>query len=626
MSEKPKLNRKRSRDEYESSSGSDSDSDSDSDSEYESGSDSEDEGVVYKKFMVLVSVVLHGGGYKFEKKNDQCIRSVIDDAFTTISDNEISDNINIIRNTIPFHVYMSTEDIHEVVDNYMFYLRDYSKLMRKSDETLIHYENKKIKYTRGKKKLPKIEHVYQEKDRSPYSSPEKVFYLVSQKFHKNEVFFNEILQTELMKRKFDEDPEFWIKVSVFGKQDGLDIWEEIDAKKEKYKLLSKREKGGLFDEFKGEKEITLKNFMIKFQPIIKNHANQYMTSLLGSDEYNHFDINNIEEYKYVFHTCSPPNVMTKDMKNQGIRQGPRLSQGQLCRLNWQTVFLNMLIYAGRIFVYHKGLDNRSKDYTKQRADTIDVVNRDHLNTGNLNIMDYDDRKELYITMTEFMKHIFIFQKTFNEEEDDNGFIKTNMNSFKNKFPLFKNYEPIHIFKYILHQVTNLPYDNEKPQGVMSSYVGDGKGSIPDTRDKFPIVINIKNIAENFGSTVTHFSKDGHGILSTKREGLGRKKTLTHISNYISNLLDYNKYPVYDKSKSRFENHLNLIEEMGKQDNLDIENFVKGGKKLKRRKTKRKRRRKKTRKKKDRKKHKKTQRKRLRRLRKKRKKTQKYYKY
>ena len=210
MSEIQKLDRKRSREDYESSSG--SDSDSDSDSEYESGSDSEDEEVVYKKFMVLVSVVLHGGGYKFEKKNDKCIRSVIDDAFTTISDNEISDNINIIRNTIPFHVYMSTEDIHEVVDNYMFYLRDYSNLMRKSDETLKHYENKKIKYTHGKKKLPKIEHVYQEKDRSPYSSPEKVFYLVSQKFPKNEVFFNEILQTELMKRKFDEDPEFWIKV------------------------------------------------------------------------------------------------------------------------------------------------------------------------------------------------------------------------------------------------------------------------------------------------------------------------------------------------------------------------------------------------------------------------------
>ena len=160
---------------------------------------------------------------------------------------------------------------------------------------------------------------------------------------------------------------------------------------------------------------------------------------------------------------------------------------------------------------------------------------------------------------------------------------------------------------------------------MSSYVGDGKGSIPDTRDKFPIVINIKNIARNFGSTVTHFSKDGHGILSQQRNN--NKKTMPRISDYISKLLDYDKYPLYKPLESRFENHINLIKEMGKPDDLNINEFVKGGKKLKRRKTKRKRRRKKTRKKKDRKKHKKTQLKRLRRLRKKKiKKTQKYYKY
>ena len=581
----------------ETSTKSDDDSDSDnSDSDmYSSGEESsEEEMEEYDDFKILVSCVLHGSGYKIKKNNNgKYDENIIDDVFVKLDPNKVgNDNVSINRNTIPFHLLMSNDDVHKTVDDMMFYLKDVKRGIqpRGMDSWFQYSETMKMKKMKiGKKKIIKKKRELQEKTHQQYKDIRDIFYFLSQDFPKNEVFFNESLSTELEKRKSTIEDEFWIKVVVYG-SDEYGRWDEIGDEDDKAKLIlanKQNYKINLLTDTGSPNDIPMKTFVENIHDKIKKFAIKYMKGLkdnieITEDAHNNFmkKIKSDIEYKYVFHTCSPPNkiIISKPLNKYAKKNNPDLTS-----IRWKEVLLSMLIDVGRIFLYHKGLHNMSKKYQSEDMPDYMIEDDDNFREGNLNIMEYDDRQENYIKVTTYMRFIFLLQYFFRnpccKNNCDTNFIKDNINKLINKFvddnskKVFQDYQPIHFLHYLLYQYTHLPYNTKGEQqdlvpGIMSSYVSNDYPN-PKKRKDYHIFNAIVDKTNSLGSMIV--GVDGEmGIKSNEIQNVNNEssvKTIKNVSHYFLDILHVDI--VYDINKSRFDNHKYLIDIIRRDANNDF---------------------------------------------------------
>ena len=396
--------------------------------------DSEGDSSRYTDFAVLVSCVFHGSGYKipYDTNTDTYNTTFLSDAFPKIE----SDNISIIRNTLPYHLYMSNEDIHQTVDELMFHLKDYdTKGMNRNVGDLFKF-NEDIKNGEPTSNGTLIQNNTHQK----FQDVRKVFNYVSQKSPQGSPFFNEILSSELENNKQYINEEFWIKVKVFGKDADEDKWEEIGMfTKEKDKELDKnklRKSNTIIDELGETKNVKIKDFVKKFHKNIKIKAKEIglkdLKEYATQDSIERFEqmYDNLE-YKYVFHTCSPPYTV----KNQSARHPSRYfikkrkakrthdnmsgtSSNEECEMKWSDIFLSMLLDVGIITVYHRSLNEMKSDYSNKELPELEYDFQ--LKEGNLNIMDPEDRQQMYIKTTEYMKFIFYIQHIFKENDKFNN--------------------------------------------------------------------------------------------------------------------------------------------------------------------------------------------------------------
>ena len=548
----------------------------------------------YDDFKILVSCVLHGSGYKIKKNNNgKYDENIIDDVFVKLDPNKVgNDNVSINRNTIPFHLLMSNDDVHKTVDDMMFYLKDVKRGIqpRGMDSWFQYSETMKMKKMKiGKKKIIKKKRELQEKTHQQYKDIRDIFYFLSQDFPKNEVFFNESLSTELEKRKSTIEDEFWIKVVVYG-SDEYGRWDEIGDEDDKAKLIlanKQNYKINLLTDTGSPNDIPMKTFVENIHDKIKKFAIKYMKGLkdnieITEDAHNNFmkKIKSDIEYKYVFHTCSPPNkiIISKPLNKYAKKNNPDLTS-----IRWKEVLLSMLIDVGRIFLYHKGLHNMSKKYQSEDMPDYMIEDDDNFREGNLNIMEYDDRQENYIKVTTYMRFIFLLQYFFRnpccKNNCDTNFIKDNINKLINKFvddnskKVFQDYQPIHFLHYLLYQYTHLPYNTKGEQqdlvpGIMSSYVSNDYPN-PKKRKDYHIFNAIVDKTNSLGSMIV--GVDGEmGIKSNEIQNVNNEssvKTIKNVSHYFLDILHVDI--VYDINKSRFDNHKYLIDIIRRDANNDF---------------------------------------------------------
>jgi hypothetical protein len=586
----------------EESSGEES-SGEESSGEESSGEESsgEEEIEEYHDFKILVSCVLHGSGYKIKKNNNgKYDENIIDDVFVKINPDKIGNgNVSIIRNTIPFHLLMSNDDVHKTVDDMMFYLKDVKRGIqpRGMDSWFKYSENTKMKRRKiGKKKIVEKKRELQEKTHQKYKDIRDIFYFLSQDFPKNEVFFNESLSTELENKKSTIEDEFWIKVVVYG-SDEYGRWDEIGDEDDKEKLIlanKQKYKINLLTDTGSPNDIPTKTFVENIHDKIKKFANNYMDTLknkkeITEDAHNKFmeRINSDIEYKYVFHTCSPPNkiIISKPLNKLAKKNNPDLTS-----MRWKEVLLGMLVDVGRIFSYHKGLHNMKKKYQGEDMPDYMIEEDDNFREGNLNVMEYDDRQENYIKVTSYMRFIFLLQHLFlgqccrkDENNCDTDFIQHHINKLINKFvddngnKVFQDYQPIHFLHYLLYQYTHLPYNAQsEPKdlvpGIMSSYVSNNNPN-PKKHNDYHIFNTIVNKTNSLGSMIVGLSNDGEmGIKSNEIQNVNNElnvKTIKSVSKFFLNILHADI--VYDSADnvSRFDNHKRLIDIIKREANNDF---------------------------------------------------------
>ena len=548
--------------------------------------DSEGDRSRYNDFAVLVSCVFHGSGYKipYDTNTNTYNSTFLSDAFPKIE----SDNISIIRNTLPYHLYMSNEDIHQTVDELMFHLKDFdTKGMNRNVGDLFKF-NEDIKSGEPSSYGTLIQNNTHQK----FQDIRKVFNYVSQKSPQGSPFFNEILSTELENNRQYINEEFWIKVKVFGKDADEDKWEEIGIyTKEKDKELDKselRKSNTIIDEQGQTKDIKIKDFVEKFHENIKIKANEIglndLKEYATEDSIEMFKqmYDNLE-YKYVFHTCSPPYNVKKQSarhpsryfikKRKAKRTHDNMSGTSIneeCEMKWSDIFLSMLLDVGRITVYHRSLNEMKSDYSNKELPELEYDFQ--LKEGNLNIMDPEDRQQMYIKTTEYMKFIFYIQHIFKENDDkNNSFLMHYLNELYKIFPELSGCEPIHLFKYLLYQLTHLPYDNENVRGVMTSAIKNNNRDNIKNRKEFPFFENIYKKTNNIGSMVVSINEFGYGLFSKERNERN-KKTLPVIRDFFLGILDLDIKK--DIKKTNYEDQLRLIEYIKNSSNSNEEALCK----------------------------------------------------
>ena len=573
---------------------SDDDSDDEvySSSEEESSEEEEEEEEEYHDFKILVSCVLHGSGYKIKKNsNGKYNDDIVNDVFVKLNKEKLNNNnVSIIRNTIPFHLLMSNQEVHQTIDDMMFYLKDVKRgtQPRLMGPWFKYSENVKEKtITIGKKKIIKKKRELREEKHQQYKDIRDIFYFLSQDFPKNEVFFNELLSSELENRKSNIDDEFWIKVAVYG-SDEYGRWDEIGDEDDKDKLLlanKKQYKINLLTDTGSAKDIPMKTLVETIHNKVKSFANNYMDKLnkendISEEAYNKFKekMQGDIEYKYVFHTCSPPNkiAISKPLNALSKKNNPNLSS-----MRWKEVLLSMLIDVGRIFSYHKGLHNMKKKYQGEDMPDYMIEDDEAFREGNLNIMDYEDRQNNYIKITMYMRFIFLLQHIFLgnccKKDGDNcdvEFMKNHIDKFTNKFldengnKVFQDFQPVHFLNYLLYQYTHLPYNAKGDAkdfipGVMSSYMTNDNLN-PTKRKDFHIFNKIIDKTKSLGSMIVGLADDGEmGIKSNEvrkvvNESNKEKnvRTIENVSDYFLKILNVDID--YNNNISRFENHMHLI--------------------------------------------------------------------